>query len=88
MLNELFSVMAPTLVGTLIGWVWARKSIAYPADFVSKIVMNIGTPCLFISVMSKVQVGVGAMGKMAFAFALVLGLMGVLSVVIIRCLRL
>ena len=35
MLNDLFAVMAPTLVGTLIGWIWAKKSIPFPAEFVS-----------------------------------------------------
>jgi malate permease and related proteins len=51
-------------------------------------VMNIGTPCLFISVMSKVHVSVDAMGKMAFAFALALTFMALISFVIIRLMRL
>jgi malate permease and related proteins len=88
MLNELFAVMAPTLVGTLIGWIWAKKSIAFPAEFISKIVMYIGTPCLFISVMSKVHVSVDAMGKMAWVFAVVLGIMCLASIAIIRLMRL
>ncbi|HEY6529091.1 MAG TPA: AEC family transporter [Cellvibrionaceae bacterium] len=88
MISDLFAVMAPTLVGTLLGWIWAKKSIAFPAEFVSKMVMNIGTPCLFISVMSKVHVSVDAMGKMAFAFALALVFMALISSVIIRLMRL
>lgn len=84
MISDLFAVMAPTLVGTLIGWIWAKKSIAFPADFVSKMVMNIGTPCLFISVMSQVHVSVDEMGKMAAVFALALCIMALISVAIIR----
>ncbi len=88
MLNDLFAVMAPTLVGTLIGWIWAKKSIAFPADFVSKMVMNIGTPCLFLSVMSQVQVSADEMSKLAGAFAIGLGLMALVSMFIIRVMRL
>lgn len=84
MLNDLFAVMAPTLVGTLIGWIWAKKSIPFPAEFVSKIVMYIGTPCLFISVMSQVHVSADEVSKMAGAFALGLCLMALISVAIIR----
>lgn len=88
MLSELFAVMAPTLVGTLIGWIWAKKSIAFPADFISKIVMNIGTPCLFISVMSQVHVSADAMGTIALAFACVLGLMCLIGLIVIAVMKL
>lgn len=55
MLAQIFAVVAPILIGSLIGYYWARTSRPYDADFVGRVVMNVGTPCLIISSLSKVQ---------------------------------
>ena len=51
MLSELFAILAPIVISVLIGFIWGRSGTAYPADFVSRIVMYVGTPCLIISAM-------------------------------------
>jgi malate permease and related proteins len=81
MINELFAIMAPTLVGTLIGWAWGKRGGDYPAEFVSKIVMTIGTPCLIISAMDKVTLSSSVMSQVALAFFLVMAVSGILGFV-------
>lgn len=49
MLAELFAVMAPVLFGAGVGYVWVRLGHAYPTEFVSRIVFNIGSPCLILA---------------------------------------
>lgn len=69
LLNALFAIMAPTFIGTAIGWCWARKGWAFPAEFISKIVMNIGTPCLILATLSKLHLSLELMGTVALGFA-------------------
>ena len=48
MLTELFAILAPIVISVGIGFFWGRSGTAYPADFVSRIVMYVGTPCLIV----------------------------------------
>ena len=71
MFFELWSVMAPVFICTAIGYCWARSSTPYSAEFVSRIVMNIGAPCLVISTISKVEVSGQEFYAVAFAALLI-----------------
>ena len=53
---ELWNIIAPVFVCTIIGYFWARSSTLFSADFVSRIVMNIGAPCLVISTINGVEI--------------------------------
>lgn len=77
MLNELFAVLAPILISVLIGYAWGKSGTDYPADFVSRIVMYVGTPCLIVSAMARVEVDSGVMGEVMLATALAMALMGI-----------
>ena len=88
MFNELFAIMAPTIIGTAIGWCWARKGLAFPAEFVSKLVMNIGTPCLIVSAMAKVKLSTDIMASVSLTYALVMLASLAIGLLIIRLLKL
>ena len=75
MLSELFAILAPIVISVLIGFIWGRTGTAYPADFVSRIVMYVGTPCLIISAMSKVEVDASVMGEVMLATAVAMAAM-------------
>lgn len=79
MLNELFAILAPIMISTGVGYVWGRSGTEFPTDFISRIVMNIGTPCLIIGVMAKVEVKPEVMGSVALATAIVMTAMGIIS---------
>ncbi|MNN04304.1 Membrane transport protein [compost metagenome] len=84
MLAELFAVMAPVLIVAGIGYAWVRSGQAYPTDFVARLVLNIGTPCLVLSSLSRTEVDPQAFGQMALACVVVSLLMGLIGVVLSR----
>lgn len=88
MFNELFAVIAPILICSGLGYAWARKGLDYPVDFVTRLVMNIGAPCLIVSSFSKAGIDIGKMAEISAAAAVVLSIMLVLGGVLIRMMRL
>lgn len=88
MLSELIAILAPIVISVLIGFIWGRSSTDYPADFVSRIVMYVGTPCLTISAMSKVEVDASVMGEVMLATAIAMAAMGVMGWLLLRSLKL
>ncbi|MFO1387952.1 AEC family transporter [Cellvibrio sp.] len=79
MLNELFAILAPIMISTGMGYFWGKSGAEFPTAFISRIVMNIGTPCLIIGVMAKVEVKPEVMGRVALATAIVMTAMGLLG---------
>ena len=71
MLFELWNIIAPVFVCTIIGYFWARSSTPFSADFVSRIVMNIGAPCLVISTINGVVISGQDFYAVAFAAILI-----------------
>lgn len=88
MLSELVAILAPIVISVLIGFIWGRSGTDYPADFVSRIVMYVGTPCLTISAMSKVEVDASVMGEVMLATAVAMTAMGGLGWLLLRSLKL
>jgi len=88
MLNELVAILAPIMISVGIGFVWGKRGFDFPTDFISRIVMNVGTPCLIVSAMSKVEVDAGVMGGVALATAIVMTVMGLLGWLVLRLYKL
>ena len=88
MLNELFAVIAPILICAGLGYGWARKGIDYPVDFVTRLVMNVGAPCLILSSFSNADIDIGKMAEVSAAALVILLIMLVLGGVLIRLMRL
>ncbi len=72
MLNQLFAVIAPILLCAGVGYGWARMGVNYPVDFVTRLVMNIGAPCLIVSSFSKAGIDIGKMAQLSAATVLIL----------------
>jgi malate permease and related proteins len=87
MLNELMAIMAPTLTGTFLGWVWAKRDWPFPTDFVTQMVMLIGTPCLIVSAINKISLPASSFAWSALAFALVMLSMGLLGSLYLKLTR-
>src|SRR5210317_2167592 len=88
MFNELFSVIAPILICAGLGYGWARKGLDYPVDFVTRLVMNIGAPCLIVSSFSKSGIDIGKMAEISAATLVILLIMLVFGGVLIHLMRL
>lgn len=88
MFNELFAVIAPILICAGLGYGWASRGIAYPTEFVTRLVMNIGAPCLIIASFSKADIDIGKMAEIATASVVILLITLLLGIVLIRLMRL
>ena len=87
MFAELLAVMAPVLIGAAIGYGWVRLGLDYPTEFVTRVVLNVATPCLVLSTLSRSQVDPQAFAQMALACVLVGGLMAVIATLLARLCR-
>lgn len=54
--SQIFTIIAPILFISLVGYGWSFYRFQYDAKFVSSIIMNIATPCLIISTMSSAHI--------------------------------
>lgn len=84
MLYEIFTVMTPVLVCAAIGFYWAKSGYDFDPEFISRLVLNVGAPCLMLSVLSSVEIDLAAFKRIALACVLVAALMAVLGVLIPR----
>ncbi|MDV7209777.1 AEC family transporter [Azotobacter beijerinckii] len=87
MLAELFAVMAPIFIVAGVGYFWVRFGQIYPTDFVTRLILNIGTPCLVLSTLSNSQIDPRAFGQMAAACVAVTFSMGLVGLLLSRLLR-
>lgn len=84
MLIELFAVMAPVLIVAGIGFGWARSGQPYPTEFVTRLVLNVSTPCLVLSTLSRAEVDLQVFGQMALACVVVCVIMAMIGWVLSR----
>lgn len=85
-LLSLLPILAPVFIATAIGVIWARRGADYPSDFVGRLVMTVGTPCLILASLNNTEVALASIGRVALAAALVMGLLGLLMALVLRLL--
>ena len=86
MITEIFAVMAPVLACAAIGYGWARSGQRFDTDFISRLVLNVGAPCLMLSVLSSVSIDLHTFKQTALACVLVALLMAGFGAIIPRLL--
>ena len=82
MIYEILSIMAPVLACAAIGFFWSRAGYAFDSEFVSRLVLHIGAPCLMLSALGSVDIDLQTFQRTALACVLVALLMAVLGVVV------
>lgn len=88
MLSEVLAILAPILISVGAGFIWGKSGSDFPAEFISRFVMYIGTPCLIISVMAQVEIQPAVMGQVALATALTMTAMGIIGWMLLRRMKL
>ena len=84
MINEIFAVIAPIIICAGLGFAWARSGPAFPVDFVTRLVMNIGAPCLILAAFNSAHLDVSSINELVQASLLVLGIVLIIGLVVIR----
>ena len=88
MFAEIFSIIAPVFLCAGIGLAWAKKGIPYEADFVTRLVTNIGFPCLIFVTLVKADITPEAMGTMGLASLVTALLFAVIAAPLLTIFRL
>ena len=73
MIGALFTVIAPVFFAAGAGYLWARLKIEFHPEFVSRLVVNIGSPCLVFDGLTHLQTSAKLFGTMVVAAGLMLG---------------
>lgn len=87
MYSELFAIVSPIFICILMGLIWSRVGVDYSAEFITNVVMNIGAPCLFISVLSNAEI---QLSELVVVFKAVIALqigMLIVGTIIIKLLK-
>ena len=88
MLEELGAIILPVVAVVILGYVWQRSGQRFEADFVTRLVTLIGTPCLIFATLTRLEVSLTSYGQILMAGGLILvGLAG-LGLAALRLLRL
>jgi predicted permease len=73
MFITIFSVIAPVFICAALGYLWVRKGVPFDTPFVSRLVMEVGAPCLIFSRFMEQSIDMDAFREMAAAsFAAIL----------------
>jgi len=75
MYQQLVPIIAPVLLCAALGYGWARLGLPFDREFVTRIVMNIGAPCLVLN-------GISATGVDSTSFVAMIGAAILLLVVV------
>ena len=67
MLVQIFAVIAPVFACAAVGFAWARMRVPYETAFVTRLVTNVGFPCLIFSSLLRAEITPETLGIMGFA---------------------
>lgn len=67
MIWELAGIVAPVFLTAGIGYIWARAGYNFDSEMVSRLVMNIGMPCMVFATLSTLQVELAVLGQIVQA---------------------
>jgi len=84
MMISIAYVLFPVVVCAVLGAWWAHSRTQYDSEFISRLVLNIGAPCLMLSVLGQVEIDPQVFAQTALACVLVTLLMVVPGVLVPR----
>ena len=64
MYQQLIPIIAPVMICALLGYGWARSGLPFEREFLTRIIMNIGSPCLILNGITGLDVDAQAFGSM------------------------
>ena len=88
MLIEIFSIIAPVFLCAVVGYVWVRSGGDFDTGFVSRLVTNIGAPCLIFATFTSIEIARDAFMRMMGAAVLTTLLFTLTGYLVLRVLRL
>lgn len=84
MYAQLIPIIAPVLIAALIGYGWARLKLPFDRDFVTRVIMNIGAPCLVLNGIANLELKAAAFGTSLLAAVTMLLTCSLIATVVLR----
>lgn len=79
MFSQLAAIIAPVVVCAGIGYLWARLKRPFETEFVTALVVTVGTPCLVASTLLRLSVDFAALSDMALAALVIFAIVGIVG---------
>lgn len=80
LLSDAFAVIAPVFLVAAIGYGWTRAKLPYDSAFITTFAINVSSPCLVFSALTRLHLDGSVMAEMAVAATACMGLAGLLAV--------
>jgi len=84
MYAQLIPIIAPVLIVALIGYGWARFEFPFDRDFVTRIIMNIGAPCLVLNGIARLELPAADFALSLLAAVSMLGICTLIAAAVLR----
>lgn len=88
MIAELLTVVAPVFAVAGIGYAWGKSGRSFESEFVTRLVTDIGTPCLVFSTLTQIDMAPAAFAEMGVAATLAFALFAAIGAVFVLPFRL
>jgi len=84
MIGQIFSIIAPVLICAGIGFTWAKMRVPYEPEFITRLVTNVGFPCLIFVSLATVDLESEALAIMGIASVVSVAAFAVLGLIVLR----
>jgi predicted permease len=81
---EILAIIAPVFICAALGVVWARSGQAFENEFITRLVMWVGAPCLIVGTLGTVDVSLALLAEIALAVIILLLLTAALAIIVCR----
>ncbi|MBT5187211.1 MAG: AEC family transporter [Kordiimonadaceae bacterium] len=88
MFLELFNIISPVLSIALIGFIWVKRGFEYPTEFITRLNMNFGAPCLVFVGMLNLGQDIGNLSNFMLASFVAAGLMHIIVFIFVSIAKL
>lgn len=88
MILELLSVVAPVFIVALVGLAWARSGAHFDEVSISRLVLNVGIPCLVFRSLTSLDVPPAELARMAGLAAAVMSMFAVGGFAVLKAMKL
>ena len=88
MILELLSVVAPVFLIALIGLAWARSGVHFDEVSISRLVLNVGIPCLLFRSLTSMDIPPAALAKMAMLAAAAMSTFAAAGLIVLKLMKL
>jgi predicted permease len=83
MILTILSVIAPVFICALVGYIWVKRGLEFDTPFVSRLVLEVGAPCLIFSTFMDIDLDMAAFQNMAWAAFVAMMLFGAVGALVL-----